>query len=71
MKWAAAVSAIAAGPARAILFADGQAGFRPDLLPTQKDIWDQQVWMAKLGPKYTGNTAQRRSWSFWRRRQPV
>jgi hypothetical protein len=27
------------------------------LLPTQKDVWDQQVWMAQLGPKYTGNKA--------------
>jgi hypothetical protein len=26
-------------------------------LPTQKEVWDQQVWMAKLGPKYTGNKA--------------
>ena len=26
-------------------------------MPTQKDVWDQQVWMAKLGPKYTGNKA--------------
>ena len=31
--------------------------FRPELLPTKKEIWDQQVWMAKLGPKYTGNKA--------------
>ena len=32
-------------------------GYRPDLLPSQKEIWDWQVWMAKLGPKYTGNAA--------------
>lgn len=32
-------------------------GYRPDLLPSQKEIWDWQVWMAKLGPKYTGNPA--------------
>jgi hypothetical protein len=61
-QWAAAVSTVAAaGPARARLaaaaFADGVPGFRPDVLPTQKAVWDQQVWMAKLGPKYTGNKA--------------
>jgi len=28
-------------------------------LPSQKEIWDWQVWMAKLGPKYTGNPAHR------------
>lgn len=33
------------------------AGFRPHLLPSQKEVWDWQVWMAKLGPKYTGNKA--------------
>jgi hypothetical protein len=31
------------------------AGYREDLLPSQKEIWDWQVWMAKLGPKYTGS----------------
>ena len=29
--------------------------FAPNLLTSQKDVWAQQVWMAKLGPKYTGN----------------
>lgn len=32
-------------------------GYRLDLLPSQKEVWDWQVWMAKLGPKYTGNQA--------------
>ena len=32
-------------------------GYRPKLLPSQKEVWDWQVWMAKLGPKYTGNNA--------------
>ncbi len=32
-------------------------GYRPNLLPSQKEVWDWQVWMAKLGPKYTGNKA--------------
>ncbi len=31
--------------------------YRAGLLPSQKEIWEQQVWMAKLGPKYTGNAA--------------
>jgi hypothetical protein len=31
--------------------------FRPELLTLKREIWDQQVWMAKLGPKYTGNKA--------------
>ncbi|HEY7289568.1 MAG TPA: M28 family metallopeptidase [Vicinamibacterales bacterium] len=32
-------------------------GFKSDLLPSQHEIWDQQKWMAQLGPKYTGNKA--------------
>src|SRR5215467_2789498 len=32
-------------------------GYRPNLLPSQKEVWDWQLWMAKLGPKYTGNPA--------------
>src|SRR5579871_560650 len=32
-------------------------GYRSNLLPSQKEVWDWQVWMAKLGPKYTGNKA--------------
>jgi hypothetical protein len=40
-------------------FATGAAieGYRPNLLPSKKEVWDWQVWMAKLGPKYTGNKA--------------
>src|SRR5215469_8225784 len=33
------------------------AGYRAELLPSQKELWDWQVWMAKLGPRYTGNEA--------------
>ena len=52
MQWAAAVTATgAAAPARA------RSAFRPELLPPEKEVWDQQLWMAKLGPKYTGNKA--------------
>jgi len=32
-------------------------GYKPNLLSPQKEVWDWQVWMAKLGPKYTGNEA--------------
>jgi len=62
VEWAAAVSALAAAaPARARLAAaaidDRATTFRPELFPSQKAVWDHQVWMAKLGPKYTGNKA--------------
>lgn len=62
MKSAAALSAFAATtsglesilslPAKA-----ATAGYRGDLMPSPKEVWDWQVWMAKLGPKYTGNKA--------------
>lgn len=32
-------------------------GYRANLLPSQKTVWDWQIWMARLGPKYTGNPA--------------
>ena len=52
MQWAAAVAAVGApAPARAA------SAFRPHLLPSENEVWGQQVWMAKLGPKYTGNAA--------------
>jgi len=52
MQWTAAVAAVGAhAPARAA------SAFQPNLLPSQSDIWEQQLWMAKLGPKYTGNAA--------------
>ena len=47
MKWAASISAIAAAQPEFVLAADA---LRPGLLPSLKDVWDQQVWMAKLGP---------------------
>src|SRR5215467_16015635 len=37
--------------------AAGVEAYRPNLLPSQKEVWDWQLWMAKLGPKYTGNPA--------------
>jgi hypothetical protein len=40
------------------LAADAAAtGYQAKLMPSQKEVWDWQVWMAKLGPKYTGNAA--------------
>jgi len=40
------------------LFGESEGtGFRPALLPAQKEVWDQVKWMAKLGPKFTGNKA--------------
>jgi hypothetical protein len=63
MQWAASISALTiAGPAgtRLVRLA-GAAGaahvYQPNLLPTQQQVWNQQLWMAKLGPKYTGNAA--------------
>lgn len=54
MQWAAAVSAAGFPAARA---AGPDRGLRGDLLPPKNEVWEQQVWMAKLGPKYTGNRA--------------
>src|SRR5689334_24342626 len=52
MQWAAAFAAVGAqAPARAA------AAFRSNLLPSEQAVWDHQLWMAKLGPKYTGNAA--------------
>src|SRR5471030_894178 len=52
MQCAVSMSALAAAGLRA-----AERTFQPNLLSSQKDVWDQQVWMAKLGPKYTGNKA--------------
>jgi len=62
IEWAASMSAVTMATrsgARLVmrLSAAEPAGFRPDLLPSQKEIWDHETWMAKLGPKYTGNRA--------------
>jgi hypothetical protein len=60
MQWAASMSALAvAGPkgTRLVQLAAADRGFQPNLLASQKDVWDQQLWMARLGPKYTGNKA--------------
>ena len=52
MQCAVSMSALAAAGLRA-----AERTFQPGLLSSQRDVWDQQVWMAKLGPKYTGNKA--------------
>lgn len=70
IKWAAGASALtvarSAGARIVPLFRDANrfpagpgeiAGFRPELLPSQKEVWESLEWMAKLGPKYTGNSA--------------
>jgi hypothetical protein len=62
MKFAASGSTFAVasrGGAEVIaLFTEGlDGGFRPSLLPSQKEVWDHVQWMAKLGPKFTGNSA--------------
>src|SRR4029079_18274228 len=51
MQCAVSMSALMAARVRA------DRTFQPTLLSTQKEVWDQQLWMAKLGPKYTGNKA--------------
>ena len=54
MKWAMSATTFASRP----LFAEAvPPALRPGLLPSERAVWDQQVWMAKLGPKYTGNKA--------------
>lgn len=35
----------------------GKLALHPELLTSQRELWEWQVWMAKLGPKYTGNAA--------------
>jgi hypothetical protein len=61
LRWAASVSTLAVASPRGTgllqLHAAESGGFRPALLPSEKEVWDQLVWMAKLGPKYTGNQA--------------
>ena len=41
----------------ALLPGEARAAYQAKLLPSQKEVWDWQAWMAKLGPKYTGNDA--------------
>ncbi|HMJ81775.1 MAG TPA: hypothetical protein VK504_01320, partial [Vicinamibacterales bacterium] len=57
MRWAASVSALAVAGRPSLSAAGPGDVLRPGLLPAQKAVWDQQLWMARLGPKYTGNAA--------------
>ena len=59
MKWAASAMALAVPGGKGVRLLDEKpgSGLRPELLPSQKEAWDWLVWMAKLGPKYTGNPA--------------
>ena len=61
LSWAASVSALTVAGRRGLravpLPAVDAAAFQPSLLPSQQAVWEQQLWMAKLGPKYTGNAA--------------
>ena len=61
LRWAASVSTLAVASPRGTGFLPLRAaetdGYRSALLPSEKEVWDQLVWMAKLGPKYTGNEA--------------
>ena len=54
VKLAAAISTV---DVARVWGAGASRGFRPELLPSQQEVWDQQVWMAGLGPKYTGTAA--------------
>src|SRR5437764_11659926 len=61
LRWAASVSTLAVASPRGTVVGTLRGaetdGFRPALLPSEQETWDQLVWMAKLGPKYTGNKA--------------
>jgi hypothetical protein len=62
LRWAGAVSGLAVTSRRrggylTLEAAESGTGFRKELLPSEKEVWDQLIWMAKLGPKYTGNEA--------------
>src|SRR5262245_20133611 len=54
LQWTAVATTMASSRS---LFAGAAPSLRPGLLPSEKTVWDQQLWMARLGPKYTGNKA--------------
>jgi hypothetical protein len=64
IRWAGCASGLALlapDRANAALYGVGQDALqlRENLMPSADEVWDWQVWMAKLGPKYTGNAAHR------------
>src|SRR5262252_8171373 len=54
---ASALGMFAKGTLLPVAAAARVEAYQPNLLPSQKEVWDWQLWMAKLGPKYTGNPA--------------
>ena len=55
---ASALALLLPGRSAAVPFAvDRAEEVQTNLLPSSDEVWDWQVWMAKLGPKYTGNKA--------------
>ncbi|MBB5519555.1 hypothetical protein [Amphiplicatus metriothermophilus] len=48
--WALSVAPACAPPARS-------SGFDASRLPSAEDVWDWQLWMNSLGPRYTGGEA--------------
>jgi len=55
LQWATAATTMSAS--RSLFAGAAPPTLRPGLLPSEKAVWDQQLWMARLGPKYTGNNA--------------
>lgn len=53
----AATTAAAAGLAPQFFTVDAAQTLDSRLLPSVDEVWGWQTWMAKLGPKYTGNKA--------------
>jgi hypothetical protein len=56
MAWLAAATTLAIpGRSKGMSLFDGSSadGYQSSLMPTEKEVWDQLVWMARLGPKYT------------------
>ncbi|HKV06183.1 MAG TPA: hypothetical protein VJO53_13890 [Candidatus Acidoferrales bacterium] len=60
MGWLAAATTLAIpGGSKGISLLDGPSpdAYQPSLMPSENEVWDQLVGMARLGPKYTGNKA--------------
>jgi hypothetical protein len=62
MRWLAAATTLAIpGRSKGVSLAGGYPtdAYQPSLMSSEKEVWDQLAWMARLGPKYTGNKAHR------------
>src|SRR5581483_1830809 len=68
IRWTGSASGLALAlhgtVARAFDVPSANGSFRANLMPSIQDVWDRQVWMASLGPKYTGNAAHRKFVEF-------